>query len=169
MRTRIMLLLAALAVAATLLAGGAVANYHGADDRAGAQAKKAAHGKALFTVLSGRNEVDDEGRRGAGDPDGRGSFSATVDGDQLCFGITVANIDDPVAAHIHKGRPNVNGPIVVTLIQPEDGDPGASSGCVTVASDLSRAILKNPHKYYVNVHNAAFPGGAVRSQLFSRR
>ncbi len=168
MRTRIMLVLAALAVGATLLAGGAVANYHGSDGHAQGRGRKAVHGKALFTVLSGRNEVDDQGRRGAGDPDGRGSFSATVDGGQLCFGITVANLDDPVAAHIHKGRPNVNGPIVVTLTHPADGDPGASSGCTAVDTDLTRAILKNPHKYYVNVHTGAFPNGAVRGQLFRK-
>jgi hypothetical protein len=37
---------------------------------------------------------------------------------------------------------------------------------VTVAADLMAAILKNPHKYYANVHTGPFPGGAVRGQLF---
>jgi len=165
MRTRMFLALAAIAVAATLLAGAAVAGYGGAETRTGANAAGAAKPKALFAVLSGRKEVDDEGRRGAGDPDGRGSFTATVDDGQLCFGITVANLDQPVGAHIHKARPNRNGEIVVELTPPADGDPGASSGCVAVAADLARAILKNPHKYYVNVHTAAFPDGAARGQL----
>jgi hypothetical protein len=51
---------------------------------------------------------------------------------------------------------------------PSGGDPGASSGCVTVDAALSRAILKNPHKFYANVHTAAFGGGAVRGQLFRK-
>ena len=168
MRTRIILVLAALAVAVTLLAAGAVASYPDSRSHADARGTHGLPAKALFTVLVGRNEVDDNGRRGAGDPDGRGSFTATVDGDQLCFGITVTNLDDPVAAHIHKGRPNQNGPILVTLTAPSTGDPGASSGCTTVDPDLSRAILKNPHKYYVNVHTAAFPNGAARGQLFRK-
>ena len=121
---------------------------------------------ALFAVLTGRKEVGTNGRRGAGDPDGRGSFTATIDGTQLCFGITVTNIDTPNAAHIHKGRPNQSGGVVVPLTAPSGGDPGASSGCVTVAADLAAAIAKNSSKYYANVHNAAFPGGAVRGQLF---
>jgi CHRD domain len=168
MRSRIILVLAALAIAVTLLAGGAVASYQGTNDHGGPKGKHAVDTKALFTVLAGRNEVDDQGRRGAGDPDGRGSFTAIVDGDQLYFGITVTNLDAPVAAHIHKGRPNQNGPIIVTLTAPTTGDPGASSGCTTVDPDVSRAILKNPHKYYVNVHTGAFPNGAARGQLFRK-
>jgi hypothetical protein len=36
---------------------------------------------------------------------------------------------------------------------------------VDIDSALAQAILKNPHKYYANVHTAAFPNGAVRGQL----
>jgi hypothetical protein len=119
----------------------------------------------LFAVLTGRNELGPDGNGGAGDPDGFGSFTATVDGTQLCFGITVKNLDQPVAAHIHRGRPNENGPVVVPLTQPATGDPGASSGCVTVDAALADEILRHPRKFYANVHTAAFPGGAVRGQL----
>ena len=89
-------------------------------------------------------------------------------GNQLCFGITVKKIDHPILAHIHRGRPNQNGPIVVPLTPPSSGDPGASSGCVTVDPALARAILSHPHRYYANVHTTAFPNGAVRGQLFAR-
>ena len=42
---------------------------------------------------------------------------------------------------------------------------GFSSGCVDVGRALAKEILKNPADYYVNVHNAEFPGGALRGQL----
>ena len=164
MRTRIIVVLAVAAAAVTLLATGALAGAtHGKS-----QAKSSHESRALFAVLTGRKEVDVNGHRGAGDPDGHGSFTAIVDGDQLCFGITATNLDQPVAAHIHQARPNQNGPIVVPLTAPTTGDPGASSGCVTVDPAVSAAILKNPHKYYANVHTAAFPGGAMRGQLFRK-
>ncbi len=124
---------------------------------------------ALFAVLKGQKEVDADGNKRAGDLNGRGSFSGTLDGNELCYGITVKNISDPVAAHIHRGSPRVAGPVVVPLTHPAEGDPGASSGCTTLDPALARAIRKNPAKYYVNVHTADFPGGAVRGQLFARR
>ena len=117
--------------------------------------------------MTGRNEVDANGRRGAGDTNGRGSFTAIVDGEQLCFGITVKNLGAaPTAAHIHgPARPNQNAGIVVPLTAPTSPDPGASSGCVSVNPALAQAILKNPHRYYANVHTTQFPAGAIRGQL----
>ena len=130
-------------------------------------AKPKLQDRVLFAVLTGRKEVDASGRRGAGDLNGRGSFTAIVDGNQLCFGITVKNLGAaPTAAHIHgPARPNQNAGIVVPLTAPSSPDPGASSGCVTVEPAVARAILKNPRKYYANVHTSQFPNGAVRGQL----
>jgi hypothetical protein len=164
MRTRIMLVLAAAAAVVTVLATGALAGGTQSKFHASASKEK----RALFAVMTGRKEVDANGNRRVGDPDGRGSFTAIVDGAKLCFGITVTNLDAPVAAHIHKARPNQAGGIVLPLTAPTDGDPGASSACVDIDTTLAAAILKNPHKYYVNVHTAAFPGGAVRGQLFAK-
>jgi CHRD domain len=171
MRIRIALLVAAAAVAVMLLATGALAGRaKPAAPHVKSHSKPALENRVLFAVLTGRKEVGTNGRRGAGDPDGRGSFTAIVDGDsnQLCFGITVKDLDQPIAAHIHRGRPNQNGPIVVSLAAPASGDPGASSGCVAVDPALARAILKNPHKYYANVHTVLFPMGAARGQLFGK-
>jgi hypothetical protein len=44
-------------------------------------------------------------------------------------------------------------------------NPPPLQGCVTADKDLIKDIRQNPENYYVNVHNAAFPGGAVRGQL----
>jgi hypothetical protein len=122
---------------------------------------------ALFADLNGRNELDATTLQpGVGDPDGFGSAAFTIDGDQLCFGITVGNLDIPVMAHIHKGRKFENGPIVVPLTQPTSGDPGASSGCVTADTPALLAdIQAHPRAYYANVHTGAFMAGAVRGQL----
>ena len=123
--------------------------------------------RVLFAVMTGRKEVDASGHRGAGDLNGRGSFTAIVDGDKLCFGITVKDLGAaPVAAHIHgPARPNQNAPVLIPLTAPTTGDPGASSGCVSVDPAVAQAILKNPRKYYANVHTSQFPNGAVRGQL----
>ena len=169
MRTRIVGAVTMAALGAALLVTGATAGEQAKPRDAGtAQGTPKLEKRALFAVLTGRNEVDDDGRRGAGDPNGRGSFTAIVDGDQLCFGITVTNLDTPVAAHIHKARPNRNGPIVVPLTAPTSGDPGASGGCVDVDAAIARAILRHPRQYYANVHTGPFPGGAVRGQLLRR-
>src|SRR3954447_7903729 len=139
MRARTSAAIAAVLAIAVISAGSlAVAKPggHHPDDHAGKQQQRLER-RALFAVLSGTNELGTDGRRGAGDPDGAGSFTATVDDGQLCFGITVKNLDAPAAAHIHKGKRNENGPIVVPLTQPSGGDPGASSGCVTVDAALA--------------------------------
>jgi hypothetical protein len=164
MRTSIAVAVAAVCGAAAVFGAGALASGDGSGAESAAQV--AGENRALFAALSGRKEVDAEGRRGAGDRNGRGSFSATVDGDQLCFGLTVKNLDTVGAAHIHRGGKRRNGPVVVPLEHPGEGDPGASAGCVTVDDSVRRAILRRPRRFYVNVHTAAFPGGAIRGQLF---
>jgi CHRD domain len=124
--------------------------------------------KPLFAVLAGTNEIADNGMRGVGDPDGGGSFTAVIDGRRLCYGIAVKDIEDPIAAHIHKGGKNRNGPVVIPLEHPTSGDPGSSSRCVTIKAKLARAIRRHPGRYYVNIHNEEFEDGAARGQLFAR-
>lgn len=124
--------------------------------------------RAIFAVMTGAKEVDVQGNTGTGDRNGRGSFSATLDGRQLCYGIQVKNINDPVAAHIHRGSRRVAGPVIQELEAPTAGDPGASSACVRVSRSLARGLRNNPGAFYVNVHTADLPNGAVRGQLFAR-
>ena len=124
--------------------------------------------RAFFAVMTGAKEVDTSGQTGAGDSNGRGSFSGTLDGRQLCYGIQVKNINDPVAAHIHRGGPDVAGPVAQELQAPAAGDPGASGACVRLRRSDARAIRNRPGRFYVNVHTGDLPGGAVRGQLFAR-
>jgi hypothetical protein len=113
----------------------------------------------LVASPRGQNEIQDA------DPDGRGGFTAIVDGNQFCYGLTVTNIGQPVAAHIHIGNAGENGDVVIPLTPPAGGDPGTSSDCVTADAGLLRQILQRPSQFYVNVHTQALPGGAIRDQL----
>lgn len=100
----------------------------------------------------------------AGDPDGTGTASVTIDAakGQVCYTLSVAGIDTATMAHIHKGAPGVAGPVVVPLDPPATG---SSTGCKPVDPAVITAILATPSDYYVNIHNAAFPKGALRGQL----
>ena len=164
MKSRLLVALVATAlIGATAFAGTTLArNGHGHG-----HGHVRAH-TTLFTVLTGRAELNPTtGQKGAGDPDGLGSATILVaDSDTVCFGITVKNLDAPVAAHIHRGRRNENGPIVIPLTPPSGGNPGTSSGCVDgVAAALTTELSEHPNRFYVNVHTTAFPGGAIRGQL----
>ncbi len=117
-------------------------------------------GSTFFAKLGGEHVVP------AADPDGYGTFSAGFNGTKLCYGLQVFKIGAPLAAHIHKAAVGSNGPIKVPLNVPSSGLAGASAGCTTLSTTLANAIKANPHAYYVNVHNSAFPNGAIRGQLF---
>ena len=119
---------------------------------------------ALRTTLTGAKEVP-----GPGDGDGRGSAKVSLKRDQICFTLSWRNIDAPTAAHIHVGPSDVAGPVVVGLLSvpaPGLGAPVNSvGGCADAEPDLIAAIRSNPRNYYVNIHNVAFPAGAIRGQL----
>ena len=77
------------------------------------------------------------------------------------------NIVAPTAAHIHSGPTGVNGGAAIALGTPATGTPGTSVFCTAAApAGLTAAIRNNPQGFYINVHNGAFPLGAVRGQLF---
>lgn len=127
-----------------------------------------AQGIQHFAVLNGGNEVNAvTGAAAAGDPDGSGAASITVSGTRVCFSILVELIGTPNAAHIHDAEAGANGPVVVTLLPPTAGNPGTRAGCVSgLAAALATRLRNTPNQFYVNVHNAAFPTGALRGQLF---
>jgi hypothetical protein len=131
------------------------------------KAKFAPTRATFFATLLGRNEIGADGKSRAGDLDGQGGATVVTTDTQLCFAVAVRGIgiSAPTAMHVHRGRPNENGAVVVTLVPPPSGDPGASAGCVPVASDLLQEITKHPIRFYVNIHTSDFPDGALRGQL----
>ena len=116
-------------------------------------------GRPLTATLTGAAEVP-----GPGDADGAGSAKLTLNHGQgqICYELTVSNIGTATAAHIHTGAPDAAGPVLIGLDAPADG---SSDGCVDLDKDKLKALMDNPAGYYVNVHNAEFPDGAVRGQL----
>jgi hypothetical protein len=118
-----------------------------------------AQGRPLSTALTGSAEIP-----GPGDSDGSGEIFLTVNPGQqeVCYQLTVRDIAPATAAHIHIGPAGVAGPVVVGLVPPTSG---SSSDCASADRDLLLNILNDPSGYYVNVHNAPFPAGAIRGQL----
>ena len=119
----------------------------------------AAGGRPYMTELEGEQE-----RPVIGDLDGTGHASIEVNAGlgQVCYELHVSGIAPAAAAHIHRAPAGQPGPVVVPLAAPTDG---TSSGCVAVSRDLALELLRDPSGFYVNVHNADFPGGALRGQL----
>ena len=134
----------------------------------------------LAADLDGRREVATGAteRRIVGDPNGRGeAYVFGVDGDPttLCYVLTVGRIAPATAAHIHEAAAGANGPVVANLAAPADGN---AADCLTEGETgkfpgnpvgIVADILANPGDYYVNVHNAEYPNGAVRGQLTPQR
>jgi hypothetical protein len=148
----------------------------------------AGHLNSLLSAdLDGRQQVNTSGNNAiVGDPDGRGEFYifgidsvGSVDNSKvLCYNLQVQRIGELEltpgsgrAAHIHKGKVGENGPVVANLGWPQDGQ---SADCLDarlrpaqfpLGDAVVADILANPGDYYVNVHNAEYPAGAIRGQL----
>jgi len=119
-------------------------------------------GVTLMATLTGEAQVE-----AAGDPDGTGTAMVTLNTDtgEVTFDLSYANVTLPTAAaHIHRGAAGVAGPVVV----PFYGEPTPGSRVsdkVTADVALVKEIAANPAGFYVNVHNADYPKGAIRGQL----
>jgi hypothetical protein len=147
------------------LAGGAAAGHqHAGPAVVGTPAAYTANSaRAVFLTasLSGANEVP------AADPDGRATELVRIQGSQVCFAVQWSGIAAPVAHHIHRGAAGANGPVVVPFFGSAlPPTLTAAAGCLTVAdAALLASIVATPEAFYVNLHTAEFPGGAVRAQL----
>jgi plastocyanin len=87
--------------------------------------------------------------------------AGTVNGTWNVTGLT----SDVIAAHVHRGAPGVNGPIVIPFADvPAAGGSFATSN-TGVDPALIREILANPGGFYVNVHTSTNSGGEVRGPL----
>jgi len=126
-----------------------------------APAVSAAPGKAtgvhLMASLNGSAEVP-----GPGDADGTGTFTGRLNVGQgkLCYTLTSAKLGTLTMAHIHAGKAGVAGPPVVTL---KASSPAQT--CMAVDKGTAQKLVAMPGDFYVNIHTADLPNGAIRGQL----
>ncbi len=127
---------------------------------AGAGTTGTAYASQFRAALTGAAEVP------PGDPDGAGTATVRVDGtlNEVCVDLEVSGITPATAAHIHRGAAGENGPPVVNLDVP-DGEDQDEDDCDHVGDTLADDIQANPGNFYINVHTAEHPDGAIRGQL----
>jgi hypothetical protein len=114
--------------------------------------------RVLIAAMSGDEEAPEDG-----DDDAYGA--AIVDfrrAGGICFRVEPRGVETLNAGHIHRGPRGEAGPVVVPLFT---GRAPTRRRCVRVAAALRREIMRFPRRFYVNVHNEDFPGGAVRGPL----
>ena len=91
-----------------------------------------------------------------------GTADVTIGDTKVCWDFALNGVDNPNAAHIHQGGAKVSGPVLIPL-----GTTFKPAGCTSATSTTTSAILADPGAFYVNVHTAKYPDGAVRGQLAS--
>lgn len=143
-------------------------------------------GRNFVAPLSGDQEVPARETRARG----LAKFQLSKDGSELEFKLIAANIENVVAAHIHLGPPDANGPVVAFLFGPAPAGGGRFSGVLAegtiTSADLVGPLAGEPLSVlieamragntYVNVHTndgegpvntgpGDFPGGEIRGQI----
>ena len=103
---------------------------------------------------------------GSTEPNAKGTAVVRIrkDAGMVCYRLHAESITLPAtAAHIHRGGPTANGPVVVPFDAPAAN--GNSGGCATATPALIDEIIATPANFYVNVHTKEHPAGAMRAQL----
>jgi len=136
--------------------------------------------------LRGRSEVPANESLAAG----QAILHLSKDGAELQYKLIAANIENVVAAHIHLGAPDVNGPVVAFLFGAAPAAGGRSDGVLAegtiTAANLVGPLAGRPLSAlvdamrdggtYVNVHTndgvappdtgpGDLPGGEIRGQV----
>ncbi|MEV7004566.1 CHRD domain-containing protein [Streptomyces sp. NPDC093982] len=171
MRVHTQLAAATLGCAAILssLAAPAIADSSAPNNKLKPSVMASGEGSSARPVaLDGWQEVP-----GPGDPDGHGTFEYTIKNYRLCYKLSVGDIDEVHAAHIHFGHSAMSGAVAVPLKTPNAN--GFSKGCIhakevrNTSDVLTRwellDIKHHASHYYVNVHTGLHPAGAIRGQF----
>jgi hypothetical protein len=111
---------------------------------------------------------------------GSGVFTFEDKGTEIDWTLTLTNITNVTASHIHRGTAtNVGttaGPVIINLFVPNrPPETGTLNGFVmrgsitnannaSVSLDSLRILLNNGNAY-ANVHTTANPGGEIRDQI----
>jgi CHRD domain-containing protein len=111
---------------------------------------------------------------------GTATFTIDETAGTITYTVNVTNITNVTASHIHVGRADAAGPIVVNLLAatPPAGTINGqlTTGTITAASIgtgvpitfASLMALMRGGDIYINVHTQANPGGEIRGQLVAQ-
>jgi hypothetical protein len=130
--------------------------------------------KKFTAKLTGSQEVPPKKTGTTGNAD----FLLSSDSKVLNYKLVAVNISKVTVAHIHEGKPGVNGPVLVTLVRfgtptfPVNGI--LSQGNITAdklegpltgkqIADLAKQITSG--NIYVNIHTLQNPDGQIRGQI----
>jgi CHRD domain len=106
-----------------------------------------------------------------------GTTTFVINQTVIDYDLSVSDLYNATAAHIHQGRAGVNGPIVVTLYKTADPSPGlfgGYSGNITSSmfegplrgKQLSALVdLMSSGQAYVNIHTIKNKNGEIRDQV----
>ncbi|GAA2887018.1 hypothetical protein GCM10010517_50830 [Streptosporangium fragile] len=165
---------AALAVTAVAVPAGAAAapvaapagvTAAPAAELTGAEATGKSKKYYFATVLLGKNEVREPGKK-VNDRDGIAVAKFRIQGNRFFYFVEWKRVAKPTAFHIHRGKAGKNGPVVIDLLANGTTRGNTSFGSVLVKdSGLLKGIKNNPKNWYANLHTGPFPDGAVRGQL----
>lgn len=93
---------------------------------------------------------------------------------QVDIAVNPSENETVMVAHIHRGRPGANGPVVIDFKLPGPTTLTANqTGMVRATFEITDPailaiaddVIANPGNYYVNAHTQSKPGGLVRGQL----
>ncbi len=109
---------------------------------------------------------------------GEAVFRLGVDGKEISYKLTVSDIENVSAAHIHMGKKGVEGPPLAGLFagpKKEGAFNGVFSEGTLTDKDLMGSMsgksihdlvkLMKSGSTYVNVHTDKFPNGEIRGQI----
>ena len=111
----------------------------------------------LVATLAGAGETK------GGDPDGAAHFTVELDPatNDFCYALWTEKVGKPTMAHLHEGVAGADGPVLFAI----EVTGKANDMCIAIDQAKLEPIVAKPETYYVNVHTADFPAGAVRGQL----
>lgn len=129
--------------------------------------------KSFKTILSGSESIPAVETMAKGDS----TFTLIKDGKALSYYVTVSDIENVTAAHIHLGKKGENGPPVALITKEKRA--GTFSGTLAEGTitknelmgpmmgksveDLVKEIKKGDA--YLNVHTDKYPNGEIRGQI----
>lgn len=126
------------------------------------------------TKMTGSEEVPPKDTKATGTAE----FNVSADGKTISYKVSVNNMNSITMAHIHSGKKDVNGPIVVTLFH--SANPTGPMNGILSQGNATSANLEGPLKgkqmsdlvsllksggAYANVHTTQNPKGEIRGQI----